>query len=958
MVFARPGKIVLKYGNDPYIKNIYLKAGLYLSDMIIKTLSCLLLVSLFATAGFSQAIISGSLVDKSSGVPLSGVNISVKGRLVATITDADGHFLLHSPDPAPMILIFTHPGYMTSAIRLDSMTSGLMVRMQALLSRGQDELSLRSPLALEIPLAAGGYEAVSMLQGVQLTRSSLPLITYNIRGFGASANMRLLQLSDGIDEAPPLLNFPLGTPGSISGLDIQHLELQSGPASARYGPNAFNGILLINSKDPFTHQGLSLEVNSGFSQSAAGGTHPYHQLSGRYAKAIRGFALKLNGSYLRATDWLAGDYLSGRTDTDGNPDAPAFDGRHTYGDEWEIAVPMASLAEMLSQTLAPLYSGQLGLSVAEAQTLLAQTIPRMPSLRIRRTGIRESDLLDSREAGRLQLDGALHYRINGQLEASYSHRFSSTSAIIQDSERIALRNFKQRFHRLELSHTDFWLRGYWSLTDAGNSYNLSTLGAVVNERLSPTETGWLPAYAGRYATSLLPVYLTGALASNQQLSAAHSSARNAANLGLPLPGAAEFRHIVDSLRQEQRLIDDSGMIHADAGYRFDNIIHPTVVSIQAGANFRQYRLFSGGTILNEDPDSRGRFDRINIREFGAYVEMSKAVFAERLHLSTWWRYDKQEHFKGQFSPRLAAVLNTGSSRRHYLRASYQTGFRNPGSREQFMFVPGPQGIHLGSTAANAERYGLFHGGAYTARSYDAFIATVLAGNPDTGRLVRQDMAYLQPEQQRTAELGYRGLLRANLLFDISAHHTLYRQMITQETVYAARGTVHRGEGLPGVSDILAGNAPRATAWRPFFNAGQALSTAGLGLSIAYQPLKQFTLYGNYAYITLSRPAGAFAGFNMPEHSFVVGLSGQQMINKIGFDAHYRWQDAFRWEDNFASAAMPTLGVLNARISYALSRWKTTITASGTNLLGEDYRTHAGGPFVGRVFYLGLRYDGL
>ena len=53
-----------------------------------------------------------------------------------------------------------------------------------------------------------------------------------------------------------------------------------------------------------------------------------------------------------------------------------------------------------------------------------------------------------------------------------------------------------------------------------------------------------------------------------------------------------------------------------------------------------------------------------------------------------------------------------------------------------------------------------------------------------------------------------------------------------------------------------------------------------------------------------------------------------------------------------------MGQVNARISYYLSDWKTTITAGGTNLLGEDYRTHAGAPFVGQLFYLGLRWDGL
>lgn len=926
--------------------------------MIIKTIACLLFTLLLVTAGFTQTLFRGSVVEKSSGLPLSGVNITVKNRLMATITDAGGHFLLSSTEPPPLVLLFSLPGFLAREIRLDTVPENLVVQMQSkgiLRSRGLDDNSLRTPVSLEVP---DGHSAISLLRGVQFTRSSLPILTINARGFGASANTRVVQLSDGLDEAPPLFNFPLGTTSSISDLDVAHIEFRPGPASARYGPNAFNGVVLINSRNPFTYQGLSLDMTSGFSHSGTGGTHPYQQLSARYAKAVRGFAIKLNGHYWRATDWLANDYGNSRTGINPGSDAPDFDGLNTYGDEMVMAVPMASLAAELSQALAPLFSSQLGMSLPETQTLLSQTIPRMPALRIRRTGLRESDLLDSRAAGNLQLDGALHYRINGQLEASYTQRFTQTSAIIQESERLALRDFRQRFHRLELRHPDYWLRSYWSLSDAGKSYNLNALGEAVLESFRPTTAAWLPAYAGRYAASLLPIYLSGAPANDQQLQIAHQLARNTANQGFPLPGSPDFNALVDSVRQSQRLMDDSRMFHAEAAYDFRKWIQPTVASVQVGTSFRQFGLFSGGTILNEDPDATGGFERISLRAFGAYLAVSKTMLNERLTLSSLWRYDKQAYFTGQFSPSLAAVLTAGASQRHHIRSSFQRAFRNPTSQEQFVFLPGPQGIRLGSIAANAERYGIHNGGAFTEASYHAFMASLLAGSLDTGRLVRRQIPYLQPEQQQTFELGYRGLLRANLLVDFSVHAATFSHMITPETVRAASSTIHRGEVLPGVADVIAGNASMATAWSLFVNSPEQVNSLGLGCQVAYQPHRTLSLYGNYSYTTLTAASGEVPGFNTPEHTFVVGLSGQQRFQRMGFDVHYRWQDAFLWDDTFARAAIPALGQVNARISYYLADWKTTITAGGNNLLGEDYRTHAGAPFVGQLFYLGLRWDGL
>ena len=56
-----------------------------------------------------------------------------------------------------------------------------------------------------------------------------------------------MQLLDGVDGQAPGLNFPIGNILGASELDVESVELIPG-ASALYGPNAMNGILLLNSK--------------------------------------------------------------------------------------------------------------------------------------------------------------------------------------------------------------------------------------------------------------------------------------------------------------------------------------------------------------------------------------------------------------------------------------------------------------------------------------------------------------------------------------------------------------------------------------------------------------------------------------------------------------------------------------------------------------------------------------
>ncbi|MBK7652830.1 MAG: TonB-dependent receptor, partial [Flammeovirgaceae bacterium] len=112
--------------------------------------------------------------------------------------------------------------------------------------------------------------------------------------------------------------------------------------------------------------------------------------------------------------------------------------------------------------------------------------------------------------------------------------------------------------------------------------------------------------------------------------------------------------------------------------------------------------FSSGTIFNEAPDAGVNFQRIKINEFGGYAQIAK-TFAESLKLTGSIRYDKNENFDGQVTPRLSAVYTF--SQNHNLRASFQTGFRNPDTQAQFIYFPSSSGTLLGSTEANAARYG-------------------------------------------------------------------------------------------------------------------------------------------------------------------------------------------------------------------------------------------------------------
>ena len=947
-----------------------------------------LIISFLSSQLFAQITISGQVVDEDNE-PLIGVNIRSVSSDQGTTTDFDGRFSISFDTVGPVKVLFTYIGYADQEMKFDKSDSDVNVIMFSGVGLGtvyvigpskKRESWVTAPVTVEIidlpqirrSYAPDPYDDIANVKGVQTFNSSLNFPSYNFRGFGAIANERFVQLIDWMDNAAPLLNFPTGNIVGISSLDLRNIELVPGAASALYGPNAFNGILMMSSKNPFDYQGLSVDLKGGMTTSEAGGSHPYYQIAARYAYDFNDrFAFKVNVSLMNGTDRKADDYTTGRrTSENPNPSAvgsPDFDGMNTYGDETQIVVPMGAVAEDLSMALAPLFLPFFpeGTTIPEVEMTLGPLIADMPTLDIRRTGFKEEDLLESMDVKSIKLDGALHYRITDSLEVSYNYRYGQGSSVYQGGERYVLDNFTQQFHKVELKSTSLFARGYISATDAGDSYNLSALGAFANERFSPSAEQWVPTYAGTYAGALLVDYFTKGSYTNDDVRNANQAGRLKADEPVPQPGTKEYQDVIDKVRQDlfQRnppgagFVDNSKMYHAEAGYDFKSLKH--LFDLQIGGNYRLYDLFSDGTVFNEDPEGTGTNSRVKINEYGFYGQIAKRLINNHLNLTASLRYDKNENFDGQVSPRISAVYSIDKEGKQNIRGSFQTGFRNPSSQQQFIYFPTGVGILLGSTQANAERYGVHNGGAYTVDSYNALINKFFTtGEYDPSLLEVVDVPYVKPEQIQVFELGYKAVVNNKFLVDANAYYNIYNDFISQRTVMLKESTTQKGNYLPGVDDGPP-NSFDATAFRLYVNAPEKITSFGVGLGLSYKFYKEFTGYGHYNYSTYTAkdPGPGFeAGFNMPENKFLVGISNTELFKNFGFDFSYRWQSDFLWENAFAIGEVPAYGIFNGQINYTIKNLNTMIKIGGTNILGSDYRTNIGGPNVGSMYYVSLTFD--
>ena len=160
---------------------------------------------------------------------------------------------------------------------------------------------------------------------------------------------------------------------------------------------------------------------------------------------------------------------------------------------------------------------------------------------------------------------------------------------------------------------------------------------------------------------------------------ANKIARAAADQGRPVAGSQEFKQIFDQVRKMPipnggLFLEKSQLWVTEGQYNFSNKIK--FAEIIVGGDWKKYILNSKGTLFIDT------LKPIEINEFGAYAQVTKRLFDDKLSLSASGRYDKNEDFKGHFTPRVTALITVAKNQN--LRLSYQTAYRFPTTQQKYI----------------------------------------------------------------------------------------------------------------------------------------------------------------------------------------------------------------------------------------------------------------------------------
>lgn len=283
-------------------------------------LSCVVMVLLCCIAATAQVKkIMGKVTDQSTGQPVEGVSIVVKGKTKGTITDANGNFIMNAN--MGDILVFSSLGYAKQEQKVGNeavLAVGLINQIGTL----NDVVVVGYGTQKRVNLTG----AVSVVKGEDMTKrqvdnaylalqGKVPGLTIRqldgqpgssstyvrIRGEGSiNAGSSPLVLVDGIE-----MNFNQIDMSTVESISV----LKDAASASIYGSRAANGVILVITKRGSNTNGRAKVTYSGYVSTQQPTDIPQPVSAVDYMKLINQ-ANKNNGANPQFSDQLISDYTT------------------------------------------------------------------------------------------------------------------------------------------------------------------------------------------------------------------------------------------------------------------------------------------------------------------------------------------------------------------------------------------------------------------------------------------------------------------------------------------------------------------------------------------------------------------------------------------------------------------------------------------------------------------------
>ena len=308
---------------------------------------------MFPLCAFAQGTVSGTVTEASTGNPLPGANVIVKGTTNGTTTDFDGNFNINI-DAFPTTLVVSSVGFTTQEINVDSaqnisvaLQDGVALDEIVLLgSRNTGRTVIDTPVPVDVinvvELATQGpqttvneilnYVAPSFTSTTQTVSDGTDHVDpASLRGLGPDQVLVLINGKRRHKSSLVNVNGTVGTGSvatdlnSIPAAAIERIEVLRDGAAAQYGSDAIAGVINIVLRKNTNE--LNLNVNSGANISKHSEQYDEGGMDGEKFNIAANYGLDLgkNGGYINFTGSLENRGATNRSDSMQQPIYTMFD---------------------------------------------------------------------------------------------------------------------------------------------------------------------------------------------------------------------------------------------------------------------------------------------------------------------------------------------------------------------------------------------------------------------------------------------------------------------------------------------------------------------------------------------------------------------------------------------------------------------------------------------------------
>lgn len=361
----------------------------------------------------------------------------------------------------------------------------------------------------------------------------------------------------------------------------------------------------------------------------------------------------------------------------------------------------------------------------------------------------------------------------------------------------------------------------------------------------------------------------------------------------------------DSLRLLSDWPSDGRMYAAEVqgNYQLPALLNTAVVF---GTQFRQDQVSSDRQWLS---DRRTGKD-VSIRQVGVYGQATMPA-------ETWLdvvlaaRLDDHERYARQFSPKAGLIFKPGEDQA--VRVTYNRAFKSPTILQTDFFIP--------DWTAAVSIYG--NTGGFTVR--------------DAAGTVRSSYAPLEPEENRTWEVGYKGVLRNRLFVDVAGYYSKYENFMSPLAIIANPFDANPANRRTAF-DSAGAQIKNLTGLTPvvltYYNLGEAtLRGADLGADFLLTPrvtLRATTSLTKLEDVEVEAGREEATALNSPNTKWTLGASAKD-VGPLSGSATLRHVSRYYFRSGINMGVIPTFNTVDLSVGYRLPRLNTLLNVGVSNL---------------------------